>query len=77
MKTEERTGWLLIGITVAVFYAYTYHFWRWVDVAAPPGYVLNIIPVDFTAFIKAAISTTITVSPLFWLYKKKYGGDRV
>jgi len=68
--------WVLIGVTVAVFYAYTYYFWRWTDVTAPAGYALNIIPIDFTAFIKAAIYTTVTMYPLFRFYKK-YRGDKV
>ena len=67
--------WLLIGVIVGVFYAYTYLFWQGIDVTAPGSCTLNIIPADASAFVKAIIPTIVTTYPLVWFYKKKYGGD--
>ena len=76
INKELITDWTLPVTMVTVYMIYVYIFWRWTDVTAPAGYALNIIPVDFIIFIKAAIYTTVTMYPLFRFYKK-YRGDKV
>ena len=75
INKDSIVEWTLSVTIITVYMIYVYMFWQWVDVTAPGGYTLNIIPVDATAFAKAIIPTIVTTYPLVWLYKKKYGGD--